>query len=82
MLAQQSGSDPAVEAIDRVFHAALARITGGLSPAALALAFADWRCIFWPRPESRPVLSVGRSRTHLILSTPWCRGMQGSSLGP
>lgn len=28
--------------IDRSFHAALARATGGLSPAALSLAFSDW----------------------------------------
>lgn len=37
--------DPAIsaEAFDRSFHAALARFTGGLSPAALALAFADWQ---------------------------------------
>ena len=35
--------DIAADAIDRSFHAALARFTGGVSPAALALAFADWR---------------------------------------
>ena len=31
------------EAADRAFHAGLARLTGGLSPAAVALAFADWQ---------------------------------------
>ena len=31
------------EAMDRSVHAAVARWTGGLSPAALALAFGDWR---------------------------------------
>ncbi len=31
------------EAIDRAVHATMARFTGGVSPAALALAFADWR---------------------------------------
>ncbi|MGI9520221.1 MAG: poly-beta-hydroxybutyrate polymerase N-terminal domain-containing protein, partial [Hyphomicrobiaceae bacterium] len=30
------------EAIDRAHHAALARLTGGLSPAALAEAYFDW----------------------------------------
>jgi len=35
--------DIAADAIDRSFHAASARFTGGVSPAALALAFADWR---------------------------------------
>ena len=33
----------AADAIDRAFHAAMARFTDGLSPAALALAFADWQ---------------------------------------
>src|SRR5689334_17939460 len=28
--------------LDRAVHAAIARLTGGLSPAALALAFFDW----------------------------------------
>jgi polyhydroxyalkanoate synthase len=36
-------SDTAADAIDRSFHAALARFTGGVSPAALALACADWQ---------------------------------------
>ncbi|MCP3463400.1 alpha/beta hydrolase [Bradyrhizobium sp. CCGUVB23] len=56
----QPGSDPAVEAIDRVFHAALARITGGLSPAALALALADWRLHLLASPGKQASL-VGRA---------------------
>ena len=36
-------SDTDADAIDRSFHAALARFTGGVSPAALALACADWQ---------------------------------------
>jgi polyhydroxyalkanoate synthase len=31
------------DAADRAFHAGIARLTGGLSPAAVALAFADWQ---------------------------------------
>src|SRR5690242_480440 len=31
------------ESIDRSVHATIARFTGGVSPAALALAFADWQ---------------------------------------
>jgi polyhydroxyalkanoate synthase len=30
------------EALDRALHAVAARLTGGLSPAAVSLAFADW----------------------------------------
>ena len=33
----------AAESADRAFHASVARLTGGLSPAAVALAFADWQ---------------------------------------
>ena len=33
----------ATESADRAFHASVARLTGGLSPAAVALAFADWQ---------------------------------------
>jgi polyhydroxyalkanoate synthase len=39
-----SPAPPSVpEAIDRAVHATMARFTGGVSPAALALAFADWQ---------------------------------------
>ncbi|MEZ5821681.1 MAG: alpha/beta fold hydrolase [Xanthobacteraceae bacterium] len=31
------------DTIDRAVHASIARFTGGISPAALALAFADWQ---------------------------------------
>jgi polyhydroxyalkanoate synthase len=41
------GADPAIpesaaELLDRELHAAIAGLTGGLSPAALSLAWADW----------------------------------------
>jgi polyhydroxyalkanoate synthase len=54
--------DPAIssEAFDRSFHAALARFTGGLSPAALALAFADWQLHLLSSPGKQAAL-VGRA---------------------
>jgi len=33
---------PQTDAADRAFHAMLARLTGGISPVALSLAFIDW----------------------------------------
>ena len=38
-----SNVSTAADTADRAFHAGLARLTGGLSPAAVALAFADWQ---------------------------------------
>lgn len=36
------GVEPPTQKLDRVLHAAIAPLTGGLSPIALALAFSDW----------------------------------------
>lgn len=47
----------AADAIDRSFHAALARLTGGLSPAALALAFADWQLHLLTSPGKQAALA-------------------------
>lgn len=47
----------AADAIDRSFHAALARLTGGLSPAALALAFADWQLHLLASPGKQATLA-------------------------
>src|SRR5690348_12167437 len=47
----------AADAIDRSFHAALARFTGGLSPAALALAFADWQLHLLSSPGKQATLA-------------------------
>ena len=41
-VAQRSSSDTPFQFIDRVAHAATAETTGGLSAAALAIAFFDW----------------------------------------
>ena len=40
-LTEGGGSADAYQA-DRALHAMLARLTGGISPAALLLAYADW----------------------------------------
>jgi poly[(R)-3-hydroxyalkanoate] polymerase subunit PhaC len=51
--------EPAIAAdlVDRSFHAALARFTGGLSPAALALAFTDWQLHLLASPGKRAALA-------------------------
>jgi polyhydroxyalkanoate synthase len=40
-LAQRATESPA-DSLDRIAHAALARVTGGISPQSLALAWFDW----------------------------------------
>jgi polyhydroxyalkanoate synthase len=48
---------PAYELIDRAIRAGIARWTGGLSPAALALAFADWQAHVGASPAQRLFLT-------------------------
>src|SRR6185437_4350686 len=48
---------PAYELIDRSLRANIARWTGGLSPAALALAFADWQLRIATSPAMRLFLT-------------------------
>jgi polyhydroxyalkanoate synthase subunit PhaC len=48
---------PAYELIDRSIRALVARWTGGLSPAALALAFADWQVHLAASPAKRFALT-------------------------
>jgi polyhydroxyalkanoate synthase len=55
----------AVDAVDRSFHAAIARFTGGLSPAAVALAFADWQLHLLASPGKRAAL-VGEALQNMI----------------
>jgi hypothetical protein len=38
---------------DRLLHAAMGRLTAGLSPAALALAYADWAVHLWSSPGTQ-----------------------------
>ena len=52
-----SGTAAAADAIDRAFHAAMARFTGGLSPAALALALTDWQLHLLASPGKQATLT-------------------------
>ena len=52
------------EVIDRSFHASIARLTGGLSPASLAGAFSDWavHLTFAPGKQMRLVEKLARKQ--------------------
>ncbi|MCP1913846.1 polyhydroxyalkanoate synthase [Bradyrhizobium elkanii] len=71
-----SESEPltAAESIDQLVHAAMARWTGGLSPASLALAFADWQLHLAASPGKRLQLALNAvaegSRFARMVSTP------------
>ena len=47
----------AADSTDRAFHAGIARLTGGLSPAAVALAFADWQLHLFASPGKSATLA-------------------------
>lgn len=71
VVAQPPKSVPALRAdstfdlVDRSFHATVARFTGGLSPAAVALAFADWQLHLMAAPGKRTAL-VGEALQHAM----------------
>src|SRR5262245_65951196 len=50
------------EAIDRSVTATMARFTGGVSPAALALAFADWQLHLAASPGKQLALAGEAAR--------------------
>ncbi|MCW2124378.1 polyhydroxyalkanoate synthase [Bradyrhizobium elkanii] len=62
------------ESLDQLVHAAMARWTGGLSPAGLALAFADWQLHLAASPGRRLELALNAvadgSRFARMVSTP------------
>jgi polyhydroxyalkanoate synthase len=71
------------EAFDRSLHAALARWTGGLSPAALALAFADWQLHLAASPGKRLALAreaIDDTMRFADVSTHWASGFRPWSL--
>jgi polyhydroxyalkanoate synthase len=58
-IVSQNSEVPAgfAEAVDRSLHAGIARVTGGLSPAALALAYIDWAAHLAAAPGKRVQLA-------------------------
>ena len=70
----ESVSLPRADSIDHLAHAALAQLTGGLSPAGLALAFADWQLHLAASPGKRLELALkglgDGSRFARMISTP------------
>src|SRR5512147_2038940 len=65
VLAPAPKPDSTFDVIDRSFHATLARFTGGLSPAAVALAFADWQLHLLAAPGKRTALA-GEAIQHAL----------------
>jgi polyhydroxyalkanoate synthase len=55
----------ATDSADRAFHAGVARLTGGLSPAAIALAFADWQLHLLAAPGKCAALT-GQALQHAV----------------
>ena len=55
----------AADSVDRAFHAGVARLTGGLSPAAVALAFADWQLHLLAAPGKCTALA-GEAIQHAV----------------
>src|SRR5437764_3351732 len=54
---------PTPEALDRALHAVAARLTGGLSPAAVRLAFADWLLHLATSPGKQMALAFDALQT-------------------
>ena len=70
------------EEIDRSVHATIARFTGGLSLAALALAFADWAVHFAAPPRASGSRSPARSWYDIPLIDRHVRALVRPSFSP
>jgi polyhydroxyalkanoate synthase len=71
------------EKFDRSLHADMARWTGGLSPAALMLAFADWQLHLAASPGKRLSLArevIDDTLRFVDVSTHWASGFRPWSL--
>jgi polyhydroxyalkanoate synthase len=60
--ARAVGAEVTARIVDRAFHASLARLTGGLSPAALALAYFDWAVHLASSPGKQVDLALAAGR--------------------
>ena len=56
---------------DRAFHAAVARLTGGISPVALSLAFVDWAWHLAAAPQRQ--LEIGQEAQDQFFVSGFCR---------
>jgi polyhydroxyalkanoate synthase len=55
-------SSPETNELDRAFHAALARFTGGISPVALSLAYIDWASHLMAAPQRQMEMAQEATR--------------------
>lgn len=53
---------PEADQVDRAFHAMLARLTGGISPVALSLAYMDWALHLAAAPQRQLGISLDALR--------------------
>ncbi len=67
--AREAGSGAPPWSLDQPFHAGLARLTGGLSPLALRLAFADWAEHLALSPDKQVALALAAGRLGQELAT-------------
>jgi polyhydroxyalkanoate synthase len=69
-------------ASDRLFHAVMARFTGGLSPGSLALAFADWAVHLSHSPGKQQILQEKAVRKATRFTIYAMRQLSGHQCGP
>ncbi len=77
----QNGVDPPTS-IDRRLHASMGRLTLGVSPAALWLAYADWAIHLWESPGKRQQLAEKRVRKTIQFMTYLTRFAAGPDCPP
>ena len=67
--AREAGYGAPPWSLDQPFHAGLARLTGGLSPLALRMAFADWAEHLALSPDKQVALALAAGRLGQELAT-------------